>query len=383
MNIESMNEYVGCFRFYVSDSGFKRDVTAFRESLPQNANNILPLRDITEKLIEGLTQMKSGDFANAAEKLLPDIQHFSPSEFLLELTSLRDDKESDLVTYHSLLSQILARLAAELDRDSDAVERIATFITPYVAASRSELGNSSSAIFSVIFKDKKTITGFREFSRTIASWNRMLQLYHQLLVNEPPADIEIIEVQNGSIDFVLSLDAKVAFNLADLFRVGFIAYAAYLAQKTLMLPIVEGYFGSKKLLELDKQRDEALLENIEVAISEQAKIQHENGGAKPENPEKVIEQVTKVITSHIVRGNDAKLLALPPSGGSAKDSDGNTVKKSLSDASTKARTAALGLPESYFTQMLLTYGEIDDADNQSTSKKTPIVSTKKEQRPET
>jgi hypothetical protein len=184
-----------------------------------------------------------------------------------------------------------------------------------------------------------------------------LPLYHQLVTHTSPQKIEILEVQNGSIDLVINLDLKVALSLAGLFKVGFAAFAAYLAHKKQLLPVAAGYFGNKKLLELDKAKEQVLLENVGESVSKTAMEQHQKastGGAKVDNVSKVIEQVSNLVTLHIVRGNDVKILALPEKAEAELVADSSTTStpQDLRQAATTARNALNELPPGA-TQLLL------------------------------
>ena len=111
-----------------------------------------------------------------------------------------------------------------------------------------------------------------------------------------------------------------------------------------------------------------MLENIGEAISHEAQKQHERSKAKIDNPTKAVELVKAIITSHVIRGNDAKLLALPKGHETEVGDQLSGAKATLSEASEKARTAALGLPAECFAQLLLQYGEIVEDGEASESK---------------
>lgn len=374
MNLETLHDYINSFRSLVIESGFRRDVTDFNASLPNIQGNVVALRDVAGNVYSVLEHIHSSDLPESLELLFPGSKPkpFTANNFHEQLKSLMGDKTIAQDVYGSQLNHILSKLSSDLDRNVTEIDRIAEFIKPYVQAHKHELTTDSKAVFSIIFKHKPTITQLREFTKTLAVWNIVLPLYHQLVTNESPTQIEILEVQNGSIDFVINLDVNVALDLAELFKIGLIAYGAYLAQKKLLLPITAGYFGNQKLKELDEQREKVLLENIGEAVANKAREQHENakpGSSGVDNAKKVITMVRDLVTSHIVRGNDVKILALPSSVSSDTNDDSGAsvspLQKELSEASANAKAALRGLPEGSTILLLQEYGEIHSGETET------------------
>jgi hypothetical protein len=74
----------------------------------------------------------------------------------------------------------------------------------------------------------------------------------------------------------------------------------------------------------------------------------------------MIEQVTNLITSHIVRGNDIKLLALPET---TDKEAGKKQKSDLREASNEAKNARRLLPNEDVKKLLEAYGEIKGEGN--------------------
>ena len=194
----------------------------------------------------------------------------------------------------------------------------------------------------------------------------MLPIYHQLLKSESPGDIQIIEVQNGSIDFVLNLDIDVALDLVELFKLGFKGFAAYLSYKKLLEPIVRHYHGNKKLIRSEEEREKLLLENIGTAIQERIKKQHadakkaDTGVNKTAIPKK-IEQVTKLIASHIIKGNDMKLLSIPARG--ETEEGGEEVpdeRDALRKESMEARRQLRLMSTEAHQKLLEAYGRLEE-----------------------
>lgn len=77
--------------------------------------------------------------------------------------------------------------------------------------------------------------------------------------------------------------------------------------------IVETYFGNKKLIKSEKERENELLENIGSTINRKLLQQHKSLKKKDttinsESTTKKIDEVSKVLSEHIIKGNDIKLL---------------------------------------------------------------------------
>lgn len=367
MNIETLNESVLEFRNRVIDSGLKRDVEDYINSLGANQNNILPLRDIASQLREKLNAIHSSDLPDCLEFLFPtEVKPFTSIGTFDKIEALLTDSKVPQNEFYQKLNQLLSELHSQINSNQKEVDRIATFIEPYIAKSQRELSDDEKAILSVVFKDRITTSSLKTFSKTVAAWNRVLPQYQQILSSETPEDIKIVEVQNGSIDLVININADVAVNLVDLFKVGFKCYVAYLSYKHMLKPITESYFGNKKLISQEEDREKELLKNIGLAIEKLAKEQHESASKTLEvtsdNPDKVIEQVTNLVTSHIVKGNDLKLLSLPDfEEGESEDSENDSDPRTeLRQASIEARKAVSLLDQGEMKKLLDVYGDIKE-----------------------
>ncbi|MBK7107412.1 MAG: hypothetical protein IPH62_19270 [Ignavibacteriae bacterium] len=368
MNIETIYDYIKTFNNEIIDLGFKRDVQDYLNSLPNNQNNIVTLRDIASKVSSKLNSIYEGDLPNMLNSLFPKstVRPFTETNFDEKIANLITDSEIELNQFYSQLNQILNQLNQKLQENINEIDNIEEFIDPYIKISNSDLSQEKEAILSIIFIDQKTITNLNEFVKNISAWNRTIPIYHQIINSSSPKDIKIVEVQNGSVDFVINLNVDVAINLIELFTVGFKCYAAYLSYKKIIAPITEAYFGNQKLLKSEKAREEELLNNISIAISSKAEEQHKIAIKKDKNIDKNIdkkvEQITNLITSHIIKGNDIKLLALPKSD---EDNEEEKEKKEerkieLANISRDVRSSIKKLPPSELQKLLREYGELKE-----------------------
>jgi len=375
MNIETLNDSVKSFKQQIIDSGFTRDLTDYVASIPKNQGNIVGLKEIARSVLTQLQKIHSGDLPAALVRLFPAEKPipFTERDYHIQLEQLLEDKAMQQEQFYNNLNGLLTKLRNDLDSNSQEVNKIAAFIEPYVSKERVDLEASDKAVFSIIFNDEKTISELSELSKTIALWNRTLPLYHQLVTKTSSENIRLLEVQNGSIDLVINLNAHVAVSFAHLFKVGFMAYGAYLAHKKNLLALAQGYLKNRKLLALDEEKDKLLLENIHESVAAEAKEQHMQAAGKGQvdNPEKIVERVSALVTSHIVKGNDVKILALPAGGGTGEEAQSEISE--LREVSASVRNAFKELPAKEKQLLLSHYGD-GDADEK------PAVLEKKKRR---
>ena len=320
MNIQVFNDYINLFEDEVANSGFLRDLNDHIASISSNQNNIVTLRDIAAKTYSELERIYSSDMPEALSVLFAKKKPrpFTENAFNIRLKELIENKELPQDQFFSQLSQFLNELKVSVDSNVGEIQTIKNFISPYITENTKKLDDDNSAIISIVFKEMTTITSLREFSKSMSEWNKRLLIYHQLLTSTPPEDIKIIEIQNGTIDVVVNINFDVALNIADLFRIGFEMFGAYLAYKKLLKPITDSYFGNQQLIDLENQRDELMLQNIGQKISNKIDEQHKKAKENDAGIDNTsipikIQQVTDLVTSHIVKGNDLKLLAVPES----------------------------------------------------------------------
>ena len=368
MNIESLNDHIGSFRREVVDSGFKRDLDDYSSSLPSLETNIVALREIADKILSVLDRLYSSDLPDSLKTLLPkeDIHPFVEVSHDVTLRDLIENTEITQQEFYNQLIQFINQLKNQIQRNFNEITKIADFIAPYLSTDIARRTKQGIAMISIVFKEQRTISSLSEFTKTLKDWNRTLPIYHQLLKSQPPEDVEIVEVQNGSIDFIVNLDVNVAIDFAELFKLGFEVFAAYLSYKQMIKPIINSYHGNKKLIDQESEREKELLANIGVAIKDKIMAQHKKAKKADKKIDKTsvpkkVQEVTKLVTSHIVKGNDIKLLALPEA---EKQKDGqedvSDKSESLRKQSMLARQQLRLIPPKAQQKLLEAYGQIDE-----------------------
>lgn len=318
MNIESLNDHINVYNREVVDSGFRRDVADYLTSIPQMSNNILTLRDAANDMHGKLVKIEKGFVTESLWVIFPDENPlpFPEHGFKNKLQELIDNTEIEQSSFYNALHSIIVKLDESLDENASKIESIQDFIKPYLVDELDKLTSERLALVSVDFKAEKTISNLKRFTKSLNAWNKILHVYHQLVKSDPPEDIRIVEIQNGSIDVIINVDVDVAIDLAEVIKICLKAFGAYLTLKKIAMPMAETYSGNKELEKLDVKRDALMLDNIGKAVRAAITKQHKSakkidkkidGTAIP----KKTEQVAALITSHIIQGNDVRLLALP------------------------------------------------------------------------
>lgn len=368
MNIEILQEHVNTFTREVIDTGFKRDLDDYITSLPAAQNNIMALRDIAGKVLTVLDHLYTGDLPEALSILLPKgkINPFTETTHNEKLRTLIENTEIQQPEFFNQLTQLLNQLKKQLQQNITEIDNISQFIAPYITEDEERIAKDQFAIIAIVFNEHNTITSLKQFTKALTAWNRTLPIYHQLLKSESPKDIQIIEIQNGSIDFVINMNVDVALDLVELFKLGFKVFIAYLSYKQMIKPIIESYHGNEKLISQEEEREKLLLENIGTAIHKQIEAQHKKAKKLDKDVDgtavlKKIEQVTNLVTTHIVKGNDLKLLALPKT--AKTEEDEMTLleeKNTLHEQSIAARRQLRQINPEAMQKLIETYGKLKE-----------------------
>lgn len=366
MNIALINSYINEFNREVIDSGFVRDLGDYVESIAANSDNIVALRGMANDIKRYLENVYSGDLSKHLKFLIPEDvgTPFTEGDHLQTFIDLMGDPSIAQEQFHDRLLAALTSLSEEIESNVEAVVALDKFLKPYAAKGSVDISSDGDAVLALIFNDDLTAHSLSHLAKSLTSWNRILPIYYQLLKEDSPQDVRVVGVESGSIDLIINVDLDVSLNLVEAFKVGVKAFGAYLAYKKGLAPFIDTYV-KRRLLELEEEKDRLLLENIGDAVSAKIADQHEQArkllpGVSGEAKDKKIEQVAKLFTSHIVKGNDVKLLALPA------DSPVLLKEKSAGEAEElrklSAETRRL-LPEiggSVRQELLSMYGPSDD-----------------------
>lgn len=320
MNIQALVEKIKLFQKTIIESGFQRDVEGYINSITpqQNRQNIQLLKDISNSLRNSLIKIYESDLPESLKLLLPTktVTPFTNDNHLEKINLLIDNKKLPTNQYFNELHVLLNSLNGQLTQNNSEILKLEGIFKDYVNSEQKSINIQEQTIISVIFKDLKTTTGLKEFSKTLNKWNRTLLIYHQLLDNKTPKEIEIVEVQNGSIDVLINIDFNIAVDLVDLIKYGFGAFGGYLLYKSKVKDIILTYYGNKILIEQEEERENEMLENIYKTLEKKITEQHQvalksNKKIDTTSLDAKVKDVAKTISEHIIKGNDIKLISVP------------------------------------------------------------------------
>jgi len=318
MNIESLLNKIKLFEELVIESGFKRDVTDYQQSIGQSQNqNLSFMKERSEEIKSNLKFFDDNSLDSELKIVLRENKPFTSLNTLEELEELDSDKEIDAQKYYQKFNSILSRLNKAIQSNESELNTVRATLEKYVSKDEDFESDHEQAVMSLIFKDLESTGSLQEFSKVLHRWNRTLLIYHTLLKKESPKEISLVEIQNSSIDVIFNIDFDIAIDLTELIKTGLKVYGAYLLYKSKTAKeIISSYMGNKKLIESEKEREQLMLDNIKDSIKEKALEQHKEN-LKSDSPPlktgatKKAEEVAKVITDHIVKGNEVKLLTPP------------------------------------------------------------------------
>lgn len=335
MNIESLVSKIDLFQKLVITSGFRRDIQDNIQSIQHRQNqNLAYMKDLSNKTKLQFREFENYSLHDEIRIVLRDSKPFIEIDSKTLLDEIDSDSQIDASIYFQKFNQILNELFQNIDQNYNELIQIRSVLVKYVNYSEELESAENQAIVSLIFKDLKTTKSLKEFSKVLQRWNRTLIVYHTLLKSESPEDIELVEIQNGSIDVIFNLDFDISLDLTELVKIGLQVYGAYLLYKSKRArEIIDSYMGNKKLIQMENERETLMLDNIKVSIAKKALEQHKERLIKDKKIDKIgvdkkIEEVSSVITDHIIKGNEVKLLTPPePEEGQEKDLSEELMEK--------------------------------------------------------
>lgn len=314
MTVRKIIELIDYLKNLLQDKGFNQKLSDYLVTIQENSTNLVLLKEITDKLINDIISINESDVPVKLERVLVNSKNkpFTEDDFLTQVTDLKTQNFPDAANQYSTLNEIITQLQARITQNITELDSIQKVINPFLTKDFTEIQKENNAIFAIVFNNETSFENLKNLSFELKRWDRGLFLYQQIVSDETPKGFEIIEIDQGSVEIVLNLIFEIANKLLELFKTGFEVYGAYLAYKTIVLGIIKSYRGNEQLIKSEDDREKLLLENIKKAIKDE--IGKQSKKANPKNTEaieKKIEEVTKLITDHIVKGNSVKLLSAP------------------------------------------------------------------------
>jgi len=315
MNIESIINKISLFEELIIKSGFKRDIGDYFQAIQQPQNqNLVFMKDLSEKTKRFLENVENNSLDSELKIVLKNSEPFTSLNTTEKLDELDSDSQIDAATYHQKFYSILQLLINAIDANENELNAVKTTFSKYVITDENRLSTEEQAIVSLVFKDLQSTGSLKEFAKVLHRWNRTLLVYHTLLKSESPDEISLVEIQNGSIDVIFNIDFDIAIDLTELITTGLKVYGAYLLYKSKRArEIIDSYMGNAKLIKMEKEREVLMLDNIKESVKLKALEQHKEKLKTDKNIEKAgaekkADEVSAVITDHIIKGNEIKLL---------------------------------------------------------------------------
>lgn len=312
MTVRKIIELIDFIKDKIGKNNFSTKLQDYLVTIQNNNNNLVLLKELTDKLIEDYGKLEEEEIPELLDKVLVNKEKpFTDDGFLKQLENLKEQNYPDPGSHYNTLNSIITQLQARVNTNIAELDKISITVRPFLSKDYSELQTETNAIFAIIFNNEQTYNSLRLLSFELKNWDRGLFIYQQIISEETPKPFEIIEIDQGSIEVVLNLLFDVGEKLLDLFKTGFEVYGAYLAYKTIIHETLSKSFrGNEKLIKGEEEREQLLLENVKIAVREELKKQAKKV-KKQEALEKKIEEVTKLVTEHIIKGNSVKLLSAP------------------------------------------------------------------------
>ncbi len=314
MTIRKLIELIDLVKSVLQNNGLVQKLNDYLVTIQNNQSNLVLLREIQDKLIQDLESLQETDVFSALDKILLTNENrpFYKDEFLQQLQNLKAQNIADPGSQFNSLNVIISSLITRVNQNIGGIDKFRNSLSPFMDRDFSLYQKEDNGLFAIVFNNHSSYKNLKNLSNEISRWNKGLFIFQQLISEKTPTDFEIIEVDNGSIEFVINMDFKVIENLIELFKVGLEVYGAYLLYKSNLLEIIKTYRGNEKLIRSEDERDKLLLDNIKEAIKSEIQKQVKKSTQKnKEAIDKKIDQVTQMVTDHIVKGNNIKLISAP------------------------------------------------------------------------
>ncbi|MBA9074567.1 hypothetical protein GGR22_002740 [Flavobacterium gossypii] len=315
MNIESILNKINLFDELVNKSGFRRDIGDYFQAIQQSQNqNLVFMKDLSNKIKAYLNDIQNNSLDSELKIVLKDSTPFTSLETIEDLENIDSNSQIDSNDYYHTLYAILQKLIDTIDTNATELNTVKGTFSKYVSDQLNKWSNDEQAIVSLVFKDLQSTGNLKDFAKVLHRWNRTLLVYHTILKSESPQEIPLVEIQNGSIDVIFNIDLDVAIDLTELITTGLKVYGAYLLYKSkIAKEIISSYMGNKKLIKMEEEREIVMLDNIKDSIKEKISEQHKEKLKTDKKIDKTgidkkIDEVSTVITDHIIKGNEIKLL---------------------------------------------------------------------------
>lgn len=311
MTVRKIIEIIDFVKSHLGKGELQTKLQDYLSTIENNSSNIVLLKELLDKSIDDLIVLKNEDIPSQLGKIL--VGNISPIEienYRKKLFVLLNKNHSDYSILYNEMYDLFTEMIKDLTKNLDELEKLKKTILPFQEKDFSELQKNDNSIFAIIFLNEKSIGNIKSLSYELKNWDKCLFLFQLIVSDETPSAFEIIEVEQGSIEVIINLAYEISDKLLDVYNAGLATYTAYLAYKTYVKDnITKTFNGNEELIELEEKREKLLLQNVREAVKKELKKKAKK--EKAEALEKKIEEVTRLLTEHIIKGNTVKLLSAP------------------------------------------------------------------------
>ncbi|WP_300666486.1 hypothetical protein [Fluviicola sp.] len=228
MNITNLLSKAELFQELIITSGFRRDLGDYIQSIQQSHNqNLVFMKDLSERIKKKYYYFEDHGLFSDLKLLLKD-SAFTENGTFEKLVELDLNTEIDANSYYDSFYNILNQLVIAIDNNVNEIESITKILNMYVE-DEPIVNDKEKSLIALVFKDLKTVGTIKEFSKSLNKWNRTLIIFHTLVKSDSPSEITLDSIHNGSIEVICNVDVDVSADLAQMFKYGMEAFAAYLA----------------------------------------------------------------------------------------------------------------------------------------------------------
>lgn len=311
MTIRKIIEIIDFVKSKLGKGELQTKLQDYQSTIENNSSNIILLKELLDKSIDDLIELKNEDISNLLNKILVGTtKPFALDNYIKKLFGILNKNHTDYSIIYNEMENLFGEMIQDLTRNLEELEKIRKTILPFQEKDFSELQSTDNSIFAIIFTNEKSIGNIKSLSYELKNWNRCLFLFQLIVSKKTPSSFEIIEVEQGSIEVIINLAYEISDKLLDVFKTGLETYTAYLAYKTLVKDnITKTFNGNEELIELEEKREKLMLQNVKEAVKKELKKKAKKD--KEEALEKKIDEVTRLLTEHIIKGNTVKLLSAP------------------------------------------------------------------------
>src|SRR5574343_79672 len=311
MTVRKIIEIIDFAKSKLGKGEFLTKMQDYQSTIENNSSNIVLLKELLDKSIDDLIELKNEDIPNLLSKILVgNTNPFALDNHKKKLFGILNKNHTDYSILYNEMENLFTEMIQDLTKNLEELEKIRKTILPFQEKDFSELQSNDNSIFAIIFTNEKSIGNIKSLSYELKNWDKCLFLFQLIVSDKTPSAFEIIEVEQGSIEVIINLAYEISEKLLDVFNTGLETYTAYLAYKTLVKDnITKTFNGNEELIELEEKREKLMLKNVKDAVKKELKKKAKK--EKEEALEKKIEEVTRLLTEHIVKGNTVKLLSAP------------------------------------------------------------------------